>query len=155
MNKIQRILCPTDFSQASLLALPYAVEIARLFNAEIFLIHVVPLLPPAAGDLSFYTAPAVMEYQAAIRVDADKQIEQTLREQIPKEVKASKVLRDGDAASEILQAVKDLQINLITIATHGRTGWPHLVFGSVAEKVIRTSIVPVLTVRETVGKSDQ
>ena len=112
MNKIQQILCPTDFSQASLLAPPYAVEIARLFNAEIFLIHVVPLLPPAAGDLSFYTAPAVMEYQAAIRVDADKQIEQTLCEQIPEEVKASKVLRDGDAASEILQAVKDLQINL-------------------------------------------
>ena len=155
MNKIQRILCPTDFSQASLSALPYAVDIARLFNAEIFLIHVVPLLPPTAGDLSFYTAPAVMEYMAAFRTDADEQVDQMLHDLIPKEVKASKVLRDGDAASEILQAVKDFQIDLITIATHGRTGWQHLVFGSVAEKVIRTSMVPVLTVRETAGESDQ
>ena len=155
MIEIKRILCPTDFSQASLSALPYAVEIARLFNAQIFVIYVVPVLPPAAGELGFYPEPAAIEYMAAFRTDADKQIDQMLREQIPKEVKASKVLRDGDAASEILQAVEKLQIDLVTIATHGRTGWQHLVFGSVAEKVIRMCKVPVLTVRETVMKSEK
>ena len=57
------------------------------------------------------------------------------------------MLVDGDAAYEILQVVENLQIDLITIATHGRNGWRHLVFGSVAEKVVRVSKVPVLTVR--------
>ena len=58
------------------------------------------------------------------------------------------MLVDGDPAYEILQSVEKLQIDLIAIATHGRTGWQHLVFGSVAEKVVRMSKVPVLTVRE-------
>lgn len=154
MIEIKRILCPTDFSPASLSALSYAAEIARLFNAQIFVIYVVPPLPPAAGELRLYTEPA-MEYMAAFRTDADKQIDQILREQIPKEVKASKVLREGNAASEILQAVENLQIDLVTIATHGRTGWQHLVFGSVAEKVIRMCKVPVLTVREKVMESEK
>jgi nucleotide-binding universal stress UspA family protein len=86
---------------------------------------------------------------------ADKHIDQMLREQIPKEVQASKVLREEDAASEILQAVENLQIDLVTIATHGRSGWQHLVFGSVAEKVIRASKISVLTVRQTAGESHQ
>jgi nucleotide-binding universal stress UspA family protein len=155
MIEIQPILCPTDFSEASLSALPYAVEIARLFNAQIFVIYVVPPPPPAAGELSFYASSAAMEYIETFRSDADKQIDPIIRERIPEEVKASKVLKDGDAASEILQAVDDLQIDLVTIATHGRTGWHHLVFGSVAEKVIRICKVPVLTVREKDMKSEK
>jgi nucleotide-binding universal stress UspA family protein len=155
MIKIQRILCPTDFSQASFSALPHAVEIAKLFNAQIFVIYVVPLLPLAAGAVSFYPSPGVIEYFTAFRADADKRIDQVLREQIPKVVKASKVLREGDASGEILKAVEDLQIDLVTIATHGRTGWQHLAFGSVAEKVIRLSRVPVLTVRETAEERNQ
>lgn len=146
MIEIKRILCPTDFSEASLSALPYAVDIARLFKAQIFVIYVVPPLPAAAGDLAL-VSQMPLDYLDHMRTDADKQIDQILRTQIPKEVQANKVLLDGDPAYEILQSVENLQIDLITIATHGRTGWRHLVFGSVAEKVIRISKVPVLTVR--------
>jgi nucleotide-binding universal stress UspA family protein len=154
MIKIQRILCPTDLSGASLSAFPHAVEIARLFHAQVFVIYVVPTLPPATGDISFYPSKAVLEYMADFRAEAEKNVDQLLREQIPEEVKASKVLREGDAASEILQAIDDLQIDLVTMATHGRTGWQHLVIGSVAEKVIRISRVPVLTVKEPAGKGN-
>lgn len=147
MIGIKRILCPTDFSEASMSALPYAVDIARLFKAEVFVIHVVPPLPLMAEGAGVYIQPPI-EYLDYLRTDADKRIDQMLREQIPKELKASKVLVDGDAAHEILQAVENFKIDLITIATHGHTGWRHLVFGSIAEKVVRISKVPVLTVRE-------
>jgi nucleotide-binding universal stress UspA family protein len=147
MIEIKRILCPTDFSEASMAALPYAVDIARLFKAQVFVIHVVPPLPSITEGSGVYIQMP-LDYLDSLRTDADKQIDQMLRDQIPKEVKASKVLVDGDPAYEILQSVEKLQIDLIAIATHGRTGWQHLVFGSVAEKVVRMSKVPVLTVRE-------
>jgi nucleotide-binding universal stress UspA family protein len=115
----------------------------------------VPPLPPAGGEIGLYNVMAMEEYISAFRADADKQIDQILREQIPKGVQASKVVKEGDAATEILKAVENLQIDLVTIATHGRTGWHHLVFGSVAEKVIRMCKVPVLTVREKVIESEK
>ena len=144
MAKIKKILFPTDFSEASLAALPYAVDIAQLFKAQIFVIHVVPLFPSPAEGPGY--GPE-LDYLNYLRTDANKALDQLLAKKIPKEVKASKFLTDGDEAQEILRAVESLHIDLITISTHGRTGWHHLVFGSVAEKVIRMSHVPVLTVR--------
>ena len=146
MIEIKRILCPTDFSKASMSALPYAVDIARLFKAQIFIMHVVPPLPALVEGAGIYIQLPV-EYLASLRTEADKLIDKMLLEQIPREVKASKVLVDGDAAHEILQAVEKFQIDLITITTHGRTGWQHLILGSVAEKIVRMSKVPVLTLR--------
>ena len=102
-----------------------------------------------------YNVMALEDYITGLRADADQKIDQILREQIPKGVQASKVVKEGDAATEILKAVENLQIDLVTIATHGRTGWHHLVFGSVAEKVIRMCKVPVLTVREKVIESEK
>ena len=145
MVKIRKILCPTDFSEASLSALPYAVDTARLFKAQIFLIHVVPLFPSPVEGPGY--GPE-LEYLNCLRTDANEVLDKLLSKQIPKEVKASKYVVDGDAAQEILRAADSLHIDLITISTHGRTGWNHLVFGSVAEKVIRMSQVPVLTIRE-------
>ena len=146
MVEIKRILFPTDFSEASMSALPFAVETARLFKAQVFVIHVVPPLPSLAEGSGIYIQPPT-EYIDYLRTEADKRIDQILNERIPKDVKSTKVLVDGDAAQEIIRAVGNLQIDLITIATHGRTGWHHLVLGSVAEKVIRMSPVAVLTIR--------
>ncbi len=144
MAEIKKILCPTDFSEASLSALPHAVDIARLFKSEIFVIYVVPLLPSPTEGAGY---GAALDYLHYLRADADKQLDQLLCQHIPEGIKASKLLLDGDAAQEILGAAERLHVDLITIATHGRTGWRHLVFGSVAEKVIRMSHVPVLTIR--------
>ena len=147
MIGITRILCPTDFSDASMCAVPYAVETARLFKAQVFVIHVVPPLPPLVEEPGIYIQPP-KEYLDYLRNDADKRLDQILSKRIPTEVKSAKIMVDGDAAYEILQAVEKLQIDLITIAVHGRTGSHNLVLGSVAEKVVRMSQVPVLTVRE-------
>ena len=64
MIQFGRILCPTDFSEASLEAFPYAMELARLFKAEILFIYVVPVLPPAPADFGFESE--VVEFVSAL-----------------------------------------------------------------------------------------
>ncbi len=149
MAKIKRILCPTDFSETSLSALPYAVVIARLFKARLFIVHAVP--PAPSPNIGAGYGPG-LDYINCLRVDAEKELNQLMCERIPQGVKVSRLLVDGDAATEILQAIGSLRIDLIVIATHGRTGFQHLVFGSVAEKVIRMSQVPVLSIRGATAK---
>ena len=140
MIEYKRILCPTDFSDASLKAFPYAIELARLFEAELFFIYVVPVIASPA------TKHDVDSFSAALRDDAAQQMDSILRGQIPNDIRRSTIIAQGFAADEILRAADDYSIDLITIATHGFTGWNHLICGSVAEKVVRKANVPVMTV---------
>jgi nucleotide-binding universal stress UspA family protein len=145
MFKVSRILCPTDFSEASMAALPYAIELASAYKATLFFIHVVPVLPRPAIDVNYHFA--VPEYESALHADAESQLSKIVSTWVPKPVRTNKVFAHGSAAEEILRAVEDHHIDLIVIATHGHSGWRHLLFGSVAEKVVRQSKVPVLTIR--------
>ncbi len=145
MVQFSRILCPTDFSEASLEAFPYAMELARLFKAEILFIYVVPVLPPPPADFGFESE--VVEFVSALRKDAEERLDKVVSAHVPPDIKFRVVVAQGHGAEEILRAADENQIELITIATHGLTGWRHLIFGSVAEKVVRLAKVPVLTVR--------
>jgi nucleotide-binding universal stress UspA family protein len=73
-------------------------------------------------------------------------MEEFLRGRIPNDIRSSKIIAQGHVADEILRAVDAYAVDLITIATHGFTGWNHLICGSVAEKVVRMANVPVMTV---------
>jgi len=145
MIEFKRILCPTDFSEASAEAFPYAIELGRPHGAEIFFIHVVHVLPPPPADYGFPSE--IVEFAAALRKDAEKRIDRFLSERVPSGVRYHTLMSQGHAADEILDAAEKHRIDLITIATHGHTGLRHLVFGSVAEKVVRMATIPVLTVR--------
>ena len=147
MIRFERILFPTDFSEASLKALPYAAELARLFEAELLFIHVVQPLPPIPGDYGFETE--VIEYAAAMHATAERQLDRLIETRAG-DLRTSKILVQGEPAETILRAVDEYGVDLITLATHGTTGWRHLLFGSVAEKVVRLAKVPVLTVSEKV-----
>jgi universal stress protein A len=70
-----------------------------------------------------------------------------MEERIPKEIVARPFIGHGDAGYEIVRIARDERADLIVIATHGLTGWRHLIFGSVAERVVRSAACPVLTVR--------
>jgi nucleotide-binding universal stress UspA family protein len=140
MTQFKRILCPTDFSDASLKAFPYAIELARLFRAEIFFIHVVPIITPSSPEFDFVSLAATLSEDAA------QQLEELLNKQIPKNIRTRRIVAQGHAAEEILRAADKHGIDLITMATHGLTGWSHMIFGSVAEKVVRMAKVPVMTV---------
>lgn len=147
MIQFKRILCPTDFSDASLKAFPYAIELARLFKAEAFFIYVVPIVTTSALEFDFVSLAATLSD------DAGQQMDTLLNKLIPKDIRTKRIVAQGNAAEEILRAADENGIDLITMATHGLTGWSHMIFGSVAEKVVRMAKVPVMTVGGKVSAS--
>jgi len=146
MLTIKKILCPTDFSEASLKGLDYAADLAALFKAEIQVLYVMPVLPPAPTDpnISF----EVPEFERLVHKDSEKKLQALVDTRLPKTVKATAVVGHGAAAKEIVRVAEEGKADLIVIATHGHSGWHHLVLGSVAEKVIRLAHCPVFAYRE-------
>jgi nucleotide-binding universal stress UspA family protein len=145
---IDRILCPTDFSELSGLALERAVRLGRWFEARVTALHVVPRIlatsAPTEGGVLLGVPPGFLRAQ---REDADqalrRQIEPLLGEGAAIEAK----LADGDPARAIQAEAEALPADLVVMGTHGRSGFEHLLLGSVAERVVRTAPCPVLTVR--------
>lgn len=145
MLPFHRIICPLDFSEPSEKALQAATEIATQFRAELVLVHVIP--PPAPGlaaDPTF-AFTGTEEFETAIRTQAEDQLT-LVANNLPEGIQSRRVIATGDGADEIARIANDQSADLIVIATHGLTGWRRLVFGSVAEKVIRLSKHPVLVI---------
>jgi nucleotide-binding universal stress UspA family protein len=144
MINLKTILVPSDFSECSQAALRYGLELARRFDARLHLLHVVqdPLTQPWAAE--GFSAP-VFEVVEDWRSEA--------RERLAAEVPAADAPRVTVAATiarpfgEILRYAAEYNVDLIVMGTHGRGGMTHLLLGSIAEKVIRRSPCPVLTVR--------
>lgn len=144
MFPFKKILCPTDFSDPSYEGLNWAIRLAQHFGAELYIIHVIPV-SPALGEaaVTFHVA----EYEASVRADVERRFQELFEQRIPGGMQVHRIISHGDAATEIVRVAGDEQMDVIVIATHGLTGWRHLVFGSVAEKVVRLARCPVLTVR--------
>lgn len=145
MLPFQSILCPTDFSDPSYEALDRAVEMAAHFKAELCLVHVTQPIPPLLPTTEF-VAFDVVEYEQALRADAEQKLAELVEQRVTPEVTSRFVVKRGDAAEQIVCAAREEGADLIVIATHGLTGWRHFVFGSVAEKVVQLSPCPVLTI---------
>ena len=143
---LQRILVPVDFSPLSKKALLYATRLAQQFGAEIDIFHVVePEIPPAF-DGFMMAPPAVSNGAAASSAGQLKSLVNLARKAGVTRVNSG--TRCGLAAFEIVEAAKELNVDLIVIATHGYTGWKHFAIGSTAERVVRAAFCPVLVVRE-------
>ena len=142
---IRKILVPMDFSACADAALNYAAELARRFDAHLQLFHVValPMLYPNGSELA--TAP-LFEVTASSEAVARRTLDELAAHL---ELPAGRVtVRTvvGMPVTEILDAVQKERIDLIVMGTHGRGMIDHLLLGSVAERVVRKSPVPVLTV---------
>ena len=145
MARIEKILFPTDFSDASSAAIPWVARIGAITPSEVFIVHVLREQPEEVPDPNYHYQ--VPEYARLVRADAEKRLHE-LSSRFPSDIKTHELLLNGDAAEEILKAVKDHEINLIVMATRGETGWRSLLFGSVAEKVIKSADCPVLSIRK-------
>jgi nucleotide-binding universal stress UspA family protein len=145
----RKILCPTDFSEPSGEALMLAIQLAEQSAAELLVVHVVPSIPPIPASPQGAATFNVPLYEQMLEQSSRKVLEELVRHKVPKELKVRPVSVQGIAADEILRIAADEEVDVIVIATHGRTGWQKLIFGSVAEKVIRLSRCPVLTVHPT------
>ena len=145
MFPVKKILCPIDFSEPSIVALKAAGELAQEYSAEIILIHVVqPVHPvPAPGVPAGF---AIQEYYDERTAAARKSFDDIVAEKIPEGVAVrTKVVR-GQAADEIVREAESEGVDIIVTSTHGWTGWRRFVFGSVAEKVMRLSSCPILSI---------
>jgi nucleotide-binding universal stress UspA family protein len=83
-----------------------------------------------------------------IHKDSEQQLKAIVSKRVPRNLKVRTLIGHGNAAHEIVRLAEEEKVNLIVIATHGHTGFHHLVVGSVAEKVVRLAHCPVLAVRE-------
>jgi nucleotide-binding universal stress UspA family protein len=146
MVAIRRILVPTDFSQPAEAALRYGRALAEEFGSTLHLMHVVPepYIYPWGTEIS--TMPLVdlltsSETQAAERLKTLVDDTGALKGRI------RTTTAIGTPVDKILQQVADDGIDLIVMGTHGRGAVGHLLLGSVAERIVRRSPVPVLTVK--------
>jgi nucleotide-binding universal stress UspA family protein len=152
MLTIRRILAPSDFSDASRRAVDYAADLAERFGAELALLHVVEIPPGlSASTLMRSGANGRMEPMGDYLRDIAMETLQGLGLEPQKRgLIVTYAVELGDAEKEIRRAAERLEAGLIVLGTHGRTGLRHLLLGSVAERVVRQSVVPVLTVRSPV-----
>lgn len=144
---VHRILVPTDFSPGADLAVRWAVELGTLMGAEVTALHVLDLSLGAVAGLptevaSMYATGDLLEQ---VRKEAADEMTR-LGRRYPR---AKTLIREGSPRPTILRTADRLRADLIVMGTHGRTGLAHVVFGSVAEHVVRYARMPVLTVRKT------
>ena len=143
MKPIRKILVPSDFSEHSALALSYAVDLAKRYDAAITLLHVYPVVNYAAAEgFALYTPEQLTKLISQLTTQL-RTMEDDARKAGVGQI--ASLMEQGDAYQEILQQATSY--DLVVMGTHGRTGLKHALMGSVAEKIVRTSPCPVLTVR--------
>lgn len=139
--QLQAILFATDFSAASLAALPFAAAIARTFNSRIHLLHL--LMPETYQFLPPESMPVVME---SIDEDALKRMLQLRSSEVLKGLKLGSAEVTKGELGALLRRIEERKIDLLVIGTHGRRGFQRLLLGSIAEEIVRRARCPVLTV---------
>ena len=143
--RLRRILLPTDFSNYSAAATKYACELATKFDAELHLLHT--LETHLASTPAFGMGLALPTYTSESRAAVEKSLAGVLDPKWSEGRTVIQAVIEGSPKVAIIQYARKQNIDLIVLATHGRTGLPHVIMGSVAETVVRTAPCPVLTVR--------
>jgi nucleotide-binding universal stress UspA family protein len=143
----KKILFCTDFSANSHWAFTYSLNLAKHYKSELFILHVTPVANHPE-QLSKYLPPEkFQELMIARKNELEKELNTHYLRKL-KEFKNYKVLfKEGEPFMEIIQMAKKESVDLIVMGTHGRTALDHVLFGSTAEKVVRKSPCPVLTIR--------
>ncbi len=140
----KKILYPIDFSEYTEEITSYAVSIAKKYDSELHLLHVIPNLSYFTPYESFMTPENIVAIERNIEKEIEKDFDNVLRKI---DIPAKKVIKTGVTFVEIIDYIKEEGIDLVVMGTHGRSGIEHILIGSVAEKVVRKAPCPVMTVR--------
>ena len=143
MPRFSHILVPVDFGGPSQAGLDLAVELAHRLGSALTVVHSYEIAAYAYDGMMLSTTDLILPIEKA----ASAQLDKTLAELQRTFPAATGLLRNGVAWEQILSAAEDCKADLIVLGTHGRTGIKRALLGSVAEKVVRMSPIPVMTVR--------
>ncbi len=147
MESVKTILVPTDFSPGSTKALDYAISLAKGLRAGLHVLHVVENPHLAVGGVQVWSVTS-RELVGRLEDAAEKRMSELTLEHASG-LDVERAARVGVSYAEILRYASDNSIDLIVMGTHGRGAVPHLLLGSVAERVVRRAPCPVLTVRQS------
>jgi nucleotide-binding universal stress UspA family protein len=147
MNIPRRILMGTDFSDYSKEAYDYAVLLAKQFGADLFLLHALEMPAFFVPGVGRAAGPDVVEWIRALKEEEQKKLQPLEAEAHQKGVKVQSILKEGSPVQEILKAAEEVRAELIVLGTHGRTGLDRFMMGSVAERVSRQALCPIMLVR--------
>ena len=145
MAEIRKILCAVDFSESTGMLAGYAVLLAKGLGAEVVVLHVVTAMQRYT-DIEI-TDDSLREFEARAKTRAEKEMQECLEGFFKGLPGARGKVVMGFAPETLVEEAKAEGCGLILMGTHGRTGLSRLLFGSVAERVVKTSPIPVLTVR--------
>ena len=141
MHLYQTILCPVDFDENSLAAVTHATQLAAEMGATLHLLHVISIIPTAPEIVQSIEPQNDLSARQRLQKIADRELVGIKHQLHTKLSLASLIPRS------ILATAHELGADLIVLATHGRSGLPHLLLGSVAEAIVRNANCPVLTIR--------
>ncbi|MES2590558.1 MAG: universal stress protein [Bacteroidota bacterium] len=150
-QKINRILIPVDFSETGLLALEHGAFMARLFKADLYLLHVVEFMePPYSLDASVMMGR--VEYDEIEKEAIVKLNELVKKIKVQHGVSVIPMINRGRVISGIYEAAKNNNVDLIVMGTHGAKGFDELFVGSNAHKTVTISTCPVITIQKHAKK---
>jgi nucleotide-binding universal stress UspA family protein len=142
----KRVLVPLDGSPLAEAIVPFILDIAGPLDLEVVLVRVVQPVPPEVVEGSRHV---VLEDVPARMADASDYLTHVSARLDSRGIRVRTLTRRGDPASEIVEAAREAGADLIAMTTHGRSGFGRLLFGSVAEAVLRHAEVPVFLMRLT------
>jgi nucleotide-binding universal stress UspA family protein len=145
MKPFDKILTAIDFSENSDYAFDYALTLARQFNAELTIMHVIN----EPVDLRGFYVPQISfeQLEKEIEEGAVKMMEKFCQARLGDYNAYETAIVTGIPYEEVIRKAEEIGASLIVLGTHGRTGLDHLIFGSTAERIVRSASCPVLTIR--------
>jgi nucleotide-binding universal stress UspA family protein len=148
MTPIRRILVPVDYTDHAIAVVRYAAELARMAKASLELLHVWECEPGVPADVTVRMADGSERKLASfVEEQAESGMSDFLKRlALPSDVSVNNHVSRGSSAKAIVQEAKQIGADMIVMGTSGRTGFEHVLLGSVAEKVLRNSTIPVLTI---------
>ncbi len=147
MVKIQNVFCPIDFFPASHRALEYSIALARNYEATLHILHVVSPVLPTSYEFSINTADLVRSFEE----QAQKSVEKMGKQARSSGIEVITNVRTGDIDGELKVAIAESNADIVIMGTHGRRGFERWFLGSVTERLLRHSPVPVLVLSDSEG----
>ena len=144
--KYKKVLFCTDFSENSDYAFEFAFGIAKRDEGLLYVLHVTTANPYQEFVDSMLDSETLEKIRSVIKEDLDNNCIEHYVNKIEKQVRLEIVTKSGREDEEILKFAKEEGVDIIVMGTHGRTGIEHVFFGSVTEKVLRSSPFPIFVI---------